>query len=151
MSDHDDDLLVEELRGVAAQRAVPVPGPVVAAARAAYTWRTVDEELAMLAYDSTTEDRELAGVRGDEPRLITYETEVLHLDVEVQDEGDTRSLTGEATPPPDRVALQHPGEEPVELALDSGGRFRTAGVAPGATRFRVEYGDRRITTEWVAI
>lgn len=151
MTDHEDDLMVQELRGVAAHRPEPVPGAVVAAARAAFTWRTVDEELAMLAFDSSTEERELAGTRGEEPRMITYENAVLHLDVEVSDEGDAHALTGEATPPPDRMALQRAGGEPVELVVDALGRFRADGVPSGPARFRVAYGDQRITTQWVAI
>lgn len=58
----DDDALLTELR--AALDVPAVPEHVVAAAKAAYTWRTIDEELAfaVLVYDSSLDDSAL--VRG---------------------------------------------------------------------------------------
>ena len=58
-----DDRLIEVLRRALAE-ADEVPTEVVAAARAAWTWRTIDAELAALVHDSTLDDQELAGVRG---------------------------------------------------------------------------------------
>ena len=46
--------------GSALREADPVPEHVLAAARGAWTWRTIDQELADLVFDSATE---LSGVR----------------------------------------------------------------------------------------
>ena len=54
-----DDAL-QELLGIGLQDADPVPEHVLAAARGAWTWRTIDQELADLVFDSATE---LSGVR----------------------------------------------------------------------------------------
>ena len=61
-TDPNDDAL-EELLGAALRPADPVPRHVVAAARGAFTWRTIDQELADLVFDSATE---LTGVRDHE-------------------------------------------------------------------------------------
>src|SRR4051794_33213017 len=56
----------------------PVPPEVVAAARASFTWRTVDAELAVLAelaFDSLVDDTGGTLVRGaaaEQPRLLTF-------------------------------------------------------------------------------
>ena len=64
----DDELL--ELVGRALRAAEPVPDQVVAGARAAWTWRTIDEELAELVFDSAAE---LTGVRSeDTARQLTF-------------------------------------------------------------------------------
>ena len=42
----------------------PVPADVVAAAKATFTWRTIDAELAALTFDSVADADALAGVRG---------------------------------------------------------------------------------------
>ena len=64
----DDELL--ELVGRALRTAEPVPDRVIAGARAAWTWRTIDEELAELVFDSAVE---LTGVRSeDTARQLTF-------------------------------------------------------------------------------
>lgn len=69
----DDDRLVAEL---AAALAPPdVPAGVVEAAKAVYTWRTLDAQLAALAYDSAKSGESLIGVRGGsaQPRSLAFE------------------------------------------------------------------------------
>ena len=65
----DDDALMDELRAVLAPD--PVPAAVLAAARATFTWRSVDEELAQLLSDSA--DLALTGVRGAGDRRLSFE------------------------------------------------------------------------------
>ena len=68
MTPTDDELL--ELVGRALRIAEPVPDRVIAGARAAWTWRTIDEELAELVFDSAVE---LTGVRSeDTARQLTF-------------------------------------------------------------------------------
>src|SRR2546421_13096350 len=56
----DDDLLLTEL-GAALRE--DVPQPMVSAAKDAYTWRTIDAELAVLSAGSA-DDLEAVGARG---------------------------------------------------------------------------------------
>ena len=78
-----DDRLVEALRRVLAE-ADEVPTDVVAAARAAWTWRTIDAELAALVHDSTLDVQELAGVRGAATvRALSFTVGEHYLELEV--------------------------------------------------------------------
>ncbi len=54
----DDDQLLEVLRD-ALTTAREVPPGLVAAGKAAYSWRTIDAELAALTYDSAWEGEEV--------------------------------------------------------------------------------------------
>ena len=68
MTAPDDELLA--LVGRALRAAEPVPDHVIAGARAAWTWRTIDQELAELVFDSAFE---LTGVRSeDTARQLTF-------------------------------------------------------------------------------
>jgi hypothetical protein len=64
MHDRDEgELLLVELRGLI-NRLDQVPENVDEAARAAYTWRTIDAELAELTRDSLVDEENLHAVRG---------------------------------------------------------------------------------------
>ncbi|HWB71196.1 MAG TPA: hypothetical protein VG452_03185, partial [Egibacteraceae bacterium] len=97
-----DERLLTELRALAG-RVDPPPAELLAAARASYTWRTVDAELAELAeltYDSMLDDPALAGVRGaGQRRLLAFEASALAVEVEVAAVGERRRLVGQLTPP----------------------------------------------------
>ena len=97
-----------EMELLAAMRAAgtaldPVPDLVIEAAKAAWTWRTIDAELAELTYDSWTDDKELAGVRGavaaPSSRLLSFEARDLAVELEIVVEGDRRRLVGQIVPP----------------------------------------------------
>ena len=94
MSASDDDLL--ELVGRALRAADPVPDRVLDGARAAWTWRTIDEELAELVFDSAAE---LTGVRSeDTARQLTFRAPGMEIEVMVTDEA-TRRIVGQLVPP----------------------------------------------------
>ena len=79
----DDDLL--DLLGRAIDAADPVPDRVLDGARAAFTWRTIDTELAELVFDST---QELAGVRAAEAnRQVTFRAPGVEIEVMVIENG----------------------------------------------------------------
>ena len=79
MSAYDDDRLLDLLTRALSQ-ADPVPEHVVEAARASFTWRTIDAELAELVYDSAGE--ELVGVRSAEAtRQVTFRAPGIEIEV----------------------------------------------------------------------
>jgi hypothetical protein len=134
----------------------PVPPEVVEAARAAFTWRTIDEELAELSFDSVS-DAELAGVRGSGPRALTFEADDIVIDVEVREDGEERHVHGQVATPPGTAAaveVQTP-EASMPVTVDALGRFLAAAMHPGPVRLRCSFPDRpdrrAITTEWVVI
>jgi len=147
---HDDDAVMAELRQAAGQ-ADPLPAESVAAARAAFAWRTLDAELARLAYDSLLEDQPLAGVRGvGTPRLLTFEAAGLTVEVEAAGEGPERRLLGQLVPPqPGRVELRHRGG-PATVEADGMGRFAFPGVLPGPVSLRCDpaSGAGTVCTDW---
>lgn len=126
-----DARLLEMLRGVVS-RADPVPADVEEAARAAYTWRTIDAELAELAYDSLLDDDSLAGVRSTgAPRTLTFEGPAFSVELEIAADGTSRRLLGQLVPPrPAEIEVRHSGGL-LRLGADEVGRFAAGGIAPG--------------------
>jgi hypothetical protein len=149
--DADDELLLQALRD-AARQADPEPPEIAAAAAGAFTWRTVDADLAALAYDSILDDRLLAGVRGGEsPRLLTFESGDLTIEVEVTAE---RRLVGQTVPAsPGEVDVRWPAGSSV-VEVDGMGRFSAGPVPAGplSLRWRGSGGaDRTVATDWVTV
>jgi hypothetical protein len=133
----------------------PLPPQVLEAAKAAYIWRTIDEELAELAYDSTEE--ELVGVRATAvARQLSFETEALTLDLEIEDDGDQRVLRGQIAPATSGMitARSVAGDVTVERSApaDELGRFVISGVAAGRMSLRCEVGGEvALVTAWLSI
>jgi len=119
----------------------PVPQLVDEAARGAFTWRTVDAELAELMRDSA-EASEEAGllVRGGQgPRQLSFESPQLGIELEVVETGPReRRLDGQLLPPERAtVTVERPGEDPVSVQADELGRFSLAGLRAGIVRLRI--------------
>ena len=104
-----DAQLLDELRRAASQFDPPPP-TVVEAARSSFTWRTIDAELAALVFDSGV-DQPVTALRGGEgPRLMTFSSSGLDIEVEVINLGASgsssasssrrrRPISTSATPP----------------------------------------------------
>ncbi|WP_436500639.1 hypothetical protein [Actinokineospora sp. HUAS TT18] len=85
-----DDALFDEL--AAALRADrEVPARFLDAGKAAFTWHSVDTELAELTHDSSV----LAGTRGDAGRTLTFTAGAVTVEVEVTPD----ALMGQVVPP----------------------------------------------------
>lgn len=148
----EDAALLEALRAVAG-RVDPVPPEVREAARASFTWRTIDAELAELAYDSLLDDDRLVGVRSsDAPRTLSFEGAGCSVEVEVAEEGDARRLLGQLVPPQTAaVEVRHPAGV-VTVDADEVGRFSVAGLPAGPVSLRCAVaGAAPLETAWVTI
>jgi hypothetical protein len=133
-----------------------VPDQVVEAAREAWTWRTVDAELAALLHDSTVDDGALAGVRGPGTvRALSFGAGDHMIEVEIGEDGDRRRLVGQVMPAPalgERTIVVDRIDGPsLELELDELGRFGVDRLPPGLVRLRTMGVDGRVVTEWVGI
>ena len=146
--DRSDDDLMGELKE-ALEEARSVPPDVMEAAKAAFTWRTVDEELEMLtlAYDSAMADVGVRGV-GSPERMLVFEGSDLTLEVEVNDD----VLMGQVVPAlPGRVILQNPQGSLHETEADDGGFFLFRRPASSPVRFKWIGAEIRVVTAWLPI
>lgn len=140
-----EDQVLAELREALAE-ADQVTDRQRDAARAAFTWRTVDAELAELLHDSALES---AAVRGDDPaRTLTFASGPLTLEVEIDGDRVMGQVVGGTA---DSVLMQRSIADDEPLPVDASGFFRVEGVAPGPVRFVVQAGDWTLTSPWVAI
>jgi hypothetical protein len=135
--------LEDELRQ-AAELFDPIPARLKQTVIAAYTWRTIDAELAELVYDSL--DQPLA-VRGpDQPRLLTFRSDELFIEVEI----DGGNLVGRVSVPPVEMVVQHRGGE-IAVTSDPLGRFAVRDLEQGPLRLRCGFeGNRTLVTDWIA-
>lgn len=148
-----DEPLVEELRRVV-ELADPVPARVLEAARGSFSWRTIDAELAELAYDSAVAAGGEALVRSaGGGRVLTFESPGLSVEVEVTPSGSGRRLVGQLVPPqPAAIEIRHAAGT---LAVDADelGRFAADGIPGGPVSLvcRPADGSPAVATGWLVL
>jgi hypothetical protein len=134
----------------------PVPEFLLDAARATYTWRTIDAELAELTGDSLLEGAAVRSSRA--PRLLTFTAAAATLVVEVAEHPGGaslgRRLLGQIlSPRPADVEVRH-AEGTLSVTADEFGRFRAEAVPPGPISLACRFGDAaqpQLVTSWVTI
>jgi hypothetical protein len=143
---NDDDLLAELARALPNR---DLTERISHAAKGVYSWRTMDAELASLAYDSVVHGE--AGVRSEAAsvRTMTFESESLIIDLCVLDD----ALIGQLAPPGRyQVSLRRPSGPQVEVAVDDLGCFRIVPVPTGAFGLCIEGSDgMTVATGWVSL
>ncbi len=144
-----DDRLLAEL--AAALDAVdPIPERFIEAAKASFTWRTIDTELAELVFDSA--EAGLVGVRGvDGTRQVTFQAPGFEIEVAIISDG-ARRLVGQVVPAhPGRVELCY-GDDSKTTEADSLGRFSFDDVPLGPIRLKLELEDGAVVqTAWTLV
>jgi len=156
MPEEESDPTFATLRSVI-DRADPVPPAVIAAAKASFTWRTIDSELAELVADSAdslSTGSVGAGVRGESaPRLLTFEAAGLVVEVEVAESGASRHLVGQLVPLSAAEAVGRWNTGSTSTTADDLGRFVVSDIPAGLVSLAV----RRPTdaspvlTSWVSV
>jgi hypothetical protein len=151
IDDPADDLLLAELAEVLAKVAAPPPG-VVEAAKGLFTWRTIDAELAELAYDSLVAGEDLGVRAAGQPRILTFEAGGLTVEVEVDDVPGARRLIGQLTPPGQAGLELHTTGDTVLGEADDLGRF-VLPLPPAKLRssLRIRRGETTTETAWVLL
>jgi hypothetical protein len=151
----DDEAVFEELRGLVA-RADPVPERLQEAARIAFTWRTIDAELAELMQDSAELDAGALALRSAAagPRLLSFESPRAAIEAEVTVTGPReRRLAGQILPPvAATVTLEQAGVR-LSVEADELGRFAFDRVAAGPARLRAALpdGGMEVATPWTTL
>lgn len=148
---NDDELMAELAAAVEEEHAVSDRRR--AAARMAFTWRTVDEELAELLHDSALDAG--AAVRssgpGGAPRTLTFVRGAITLEIEVDGDALLGEVVDDGAEGPATVTLQRPDAEDRVAEADASGFFRFDGVGPGPARFVVAREGWSLTTPWATI
>jgi hypothetical protein len=133
----------------------PVPPLLDQAARDAFAWRTVDEELAELMRDSADAEEETGLlVRGPGgPRQLSFESPRVGIELEVVQTGPReRRLEGQLLPPGAAlVTIEQPGKDGVSVQADDLGRFVLDGLRAGALRLHVILRGAQIAIPWTSI
>src|SRR4051794_26563823 len=115
----EDDRLLEELRRAAARAGKPTP-TMITAGYAAYSWATVDAELAVLTHDSMAEQPADVRSAPSEGRALVFEGVQLSVELEQNANG----LVGQLVPPSaGQVTLLRPDGEPAHADVDEMGCF----------------------------
>jgi hypothetical protein len=140
----DDELLAE--LGEAVRAAAEVPASFRDAGRAAFAWRTVDEELALLVDDTVV----LAGSRSDATlRAMTFACAALIVELEVTQD----ALLGQLVPPqPGTVDIQTATGRAQTVTADELGWFTISPPPADLFRLRVTTGSgEAVVTAWARI
>lgn len=143
--DWDDERL---LREVAAAAAPPeVPEAILRSAEAVYTWRTIDAELAALAFDSALAPAFEPGLRGDQAalRTLTFESRGLVLELELS----SGALIGQVIAPErasvELTTLDAPGTS-TDVEVDDVGFFSVRPAPTGPFKLTLHLMGRHIVT-----
>ncbi len=144
----DEELLTELRRALRDDE--PVPPRVLEAAKAVYAWRTVDAELAALAYDSAVHE-DLAAVRSESAsvRTMTFESGRLVVEIGVAD----GNLVGQVVPAAAYgLVVRRPGREPTPVSVDELGCFRIEPLPDGPFSLLIRTPDDVVVaTDWVSL
>lgn len=151
VSGPDPDEVVDALRRAVAEEDPP-PDHVVALAKAVYSMRSLDAELAQLVFDSAV-DEELVGVRGGGGRQLTFRTVSLTIELDVSP-NDGRVVGLVAPGRGAEVELRHHRGTATTTADDLG-RFTISEELRGpiSIRCRVDTPGGPVTaqTEWTTV
>jgi len=140
----DDDRLLEELRAALQHAGAPTPH-MTAAGEAAFSWGSLDDELAVLSEESAA--TESAMVRGAPagPRTLEYQGKRLSVELEETEAG----LVGQLVPPtPGQITLLGTGGQLGQATADELGCFTLAPPSGELVRVRCETPSGALITEW---
>ena len=144
------DATLLALVGEALDVSDPVPDHVLAAARGAVAWRTIDQDLADLVFDSSAE---LTGVRDtNAARQLTFRSDGLEIELMLVDSAQRR-LVGQLVPAMATTVCLETTATQFEQSTDRFGRFSFDGVQTGPVRITVPGADggRAIATDWMLL
>ena len=118
-------------------------------ARAAFETRDLDAELASLTADSEFDAVELVRSVAVEPRMVSFETDELTVELQLDRRGAAVAVRGLVIGAVTRVELET-GSARTEAGLDEQGWFFVESVPAGALRLRLTTpGGGHVTTEWI--
>jgi hypothetical protein len=139
-----EDTQLLEMVQEALATARPVPEGRVDLAEMTFAWRTIDEELAALAFDSS---EELMAVRADTTvRTLSFELDDLQIDLQI--DVIARTLIGQLEPEGEGQASWIHRDGVLDTTIGDLGTFKFEDVPTGPVAVRVTVADRTVRTEW---
>lgn len=153
----DDDALLADLRVAVSDRdelAADLDGATIdrmyAAARAAFTWRTIDAELELLSVSEESAAESLLVRGSEEPIARTLEFAGRTMSIELEIGPDL--IVGQIYPiQTGRLTLLTPHGLPTELTSDEVGCFTFPRPADGPFRLRCTTDDAGVITDWICM
>jgi hypothetical protein len=146
----DDDRLLAAL-GEAVRAARAVPPEFTAAGQAAFTWRTIDAELAALTFDSAAAGTAMPAVRAEEagPRFLTFAGSDLSIELEVGPD----SIVGQIVPAGSGHVDACPASGPAVTAeIDEIGCFIISPLPPSPFRLHCHLASgASVLTTWITL
>jgi hypothetical protein len=126
-----------------------VPESVLEAGRAAFSWRTIDAELAHLTYDSETSEA-MAGARSQQAalRAMTFASSSFTIEIQVE----PTMLLGQLIPVTDAGELTVTMQDgrSSDVAYDELGCFTIHPKPAGAFRLQLP-GEAAVVTDWISL
>jgi hypothetical protein len=144
-----DDELMEHLRRIASE-VDAAPDLVTESARAAFSTRRLDDELAELLHDSGVTTS--AAVRGAQPgpRLLSFESGEVSLELQIEEVHGRLVLRGIAIGTVGDAEVETTTTGPHVAAIDHQGWFRVETLPVEALRVRVRAANgTAVTTSWI--
>jgi len=118
-----DEQLEAELAAAFAD--LRAPREVTDAAKGLFAWRTIDEDLAALQYDSLVDAEEGAVRSADGPRALSFHAGDVEIEIEIVPGLGGRRLVGQVEPGAGAAVELALGDRAVGLTADGLGRFAT--------------------------
>ncbi|CAA9393207.1 MAG: hypothetical protein AVDCRST_MAG75-1686 [uncultured Propionibacteriaceae bacterium] len=143
----DDDVALLALLGEAlAESRHPRNDELMAGALAAFSYRTMDQELASLIYDSMLEPEPVGAERTlDTLRTIVFEADEVSIEIEIGDKG----IVGQVVPPGRAtVTAEHRDGARIQVVTDELGCFTLDTPGRGPVRLHVITKGTTAVTEW---
>lgn len=142
----DDDALMADLAQATAEGRV-VTDRAREAARAAFAWRTIDEELMALGHDSLSTTGSLVRAAATS-RVVSFEGRGFSVELEFSGEKVMgQVLPGRAC----IVSVLLPDGSSQRVEVDPSGFFAIEGVGRGPRRFSVELDGQTQTSPWIVV
>jgi hypothetical protein len=143
----EDQRLLQDLRAATRWAGAPT-ARMEAAAQAAYSWRTVDAELAALTHDSLTDGSGLVRGGSAGPRTLVFESASTSVELEQTEDG----LVGQLIPPTEgEVTLQGPSGELGHATVDELGCFCFDLAPRGMVRLHCRTSSGAVVTHWTRL
>ena len=146
----DDDQCVLDDLAQAMREVAPMAEALTTRAHAAYSWRTVDEDLlfASLRFDSAVEPVTTSRSAAAGPRILVFPSAPLSMELEVLPD----QIVGQLVPPgaADIVVETESGTS-VQVASDERGFFIVAPLPASPLRLRCDTPTGRLVTDWVSL